>query len=68
MKRLVCIEDLRDVDVLLTDKTGTLAEARIEFQWAADVAGRPSERVLMLGGAGDRSSPGFPTTCTAGPR
>ena len=26
VKRLVCIEDLGDVDVLFTDKTGTLTE------------------------------------------
>ena len=31
MKRLVCIEDLGNVDVLFTDKTGTLTEGRIAF-------------------------------------
>ncbi|WP_156349735.1 HAD-IC family P-type ATPase, partial [Mycobacterium sp. UM_3] len=29
VKRLVCIEDLGDVDILITDKTGTLTEGRI---------------------------------------
>ena len=38
VKRLVCIEDLGDVDVLFTDKTGTLTEGRIDFMRA--VAGR----------------------------
>ncbi|MFC7424843.1 magnesium-translocating P-type ATPase [Nocardia tengchongensis] len=31
VKRLVCIEDLGDIEVLFTDKTGTLTEGRIEF-------------------------------------
>ena len=31
VKRLVCIEDLGDVDVLFTDKTGTLTEGHIDF-------------------------------------
>jgi Mg2+-importing ATPase len=31
VKRLVCIEDLGDMDVLVTDKTGTLTEGRISF-------------------------------------
>ena len=28
VKRLVCIEDLGDIDVLITDKTGTLTDGR----------------------------------------
>lgn len=31
VKRLVCIEDLGDMDILVTDKTGTLTEGRIGF-------------------------------------
>ncbi len=31
VKRLVCIEDLGDVDVLFTDKTGTLTDGRIQY-------------------------------------
>ncbi|MEU0049091.1 magnesium-translocating P-type ATPase [Streptomyces sp. NPDC006309] len=49
VKRLVCIEDLGDMDVLVTDKTGTLTEGRIRFEAALDPAGRPSDSVLALG-------------------
>ena len=31
VKRLVCIEDLGDIDILITDKTGTLTEGRISL-------------------------------------
>ncbi|HEY7101439.1 MAG TPA: magnesium-translocating P-type ATPase [Mycobacteriales bacterium] len=34
VKRMVCIEDLGDVDTLFTDKTGTLTEGRISFMRA----------------------------------
>ncbi|NMH97532.1 magnesium-translocating P-type ATPase [Pseudonocardia acidicola] len=49
VKRLVCIEDLGDMDVLVTDKTGTLTEGRIGFGAAVDPAGQPAGDVFRLG-------------------
>lgn len=49
VKRLVSIEDLGDVDVLLTDKTGTLTEGRISFEHAITPSGEPSTEVLAWG-------------------
>ncbi len=49
VKRLVCIEDLGDIDVLITDKTGTLTEGRVTLIQAVDPAGQPSESVLRAG-------------------
>ncbi|HEY5059248.1 MAG TPA: magnesium-translocating P-type ATPase [Gaiellaceae bacterium] len=49
VKRLVCIEDLGNVDVLFTDKTGTLTEGRISFTNALDPAGGLLPAVLTLG-------------------
>jgi Mg2+-importing ATPase len=49
VKRLVCIEDLGDIEVLLTDKTGTLTEGRIAYRGGIGPDGSPSERVLLLG-------------------
>jgi len=49
VKRLVCIEDLGDVAMLLTDKTGTLTEGRISFERAIDPAGAPNDAVFALG-------------------
>ncbi|MFN8227479.1 MAG: magnesium-translocating P-type ATPase [Mycobacterium sp.] len=49
VKRLVCIEDLGDIDVLITDKTGTLTEGHISFVDAVDPAGTASADVLRLG-------------------
>jgi Mg2+-importing ATPase len=49
VKRLVAIEDLGDIDVLFTDKTGTLTEGQITFAAALDVEGRSSEEVLRDG-------------------
>src|SRR5579859_1862875 len=49
VKRLVCIEDLGDVDTLFTDKTGTLTEGRIRFMRAVPAGARRSADVLALG-------------------
>ncbi len=49
VKRLVCIEDLGDMDVLVTDKTGTLTEGRIAFTAALDAAGDSDPDALLLG-------------------
>ncbi len=46
VKRLSAIEDLGSMDVLCTDKTGTLTEGRIRLEQHEDAAGRESERVL----------------------
>ncbi len=49
VKRLVCIEDLGDIDVLFTDKTGTLTDGRISFERAITGTGADSADVLTLG-------------------
>lgn len=50
VKRLVCIEDLGDIDILITDKTGTLTEGRVQLIEAVDPCGlREEEAVLRLG-------------------
>ncbi|MDQ0260902.1 Mg2+-importing ATPase [Sinomonas atrocyanea] len=48
VKRLLAIEDLGNLDVLITDKTGTLTEGRIGFEEAVPAAPR---------GAGDPAGP-----------
>ncbi|MCV7409336.1 magnesium-transporting ATPase [Mycobacterium florentinum] len=49
VKRLVCIEDLGDVDILITDKTGTLTEGRIRLVDTIDPFGAHSDSVRRLG-------------------
>ena len=48
VKRLAAIQDLGAMDVLCTDKTGTLTEARIRMERHVDAQGVSSERVLEL--------------------
>jgi Mg2+-importing ATPase len=49
VKRLVAIEDLGNIEILFTDKTGTLTEGTITFESALDDDGNESERPLLLG-------------------
>ena len=49
VKRLVCIEDLGDIDVLFTDKTGTLTEGALRFMRSAGPGGGADDAPLVLG-------------------
>jgi len=48
VKQLAAIHNLGSMDVLCTDKTGTLTEARIRLERHLDADGQDSERVLEL--------------------
>ncbi len=48
VKRLSAVQDLGAMDVLCTDKTGTLTEAIIRLERHIDALGRERERVLEL--------------------
>src|SRR5260370_1473479 len=49
VKRLNSIQNLGGMDVLCTDKTGTLTEDRVVLMRHCDVTGRESDLVLMQG-------------------
>jgi Mg2+-importing ATPase len=49
VKRLISIEDLGNIEILFTDKTGTLTEGRITFNESLAPDGAADERVLELG-------------------
>lgn len=48
VKRLAAIQNLGSMDVLCTDKTGTLTEGAVRLDRHVDAAGRDSARVLEL--------------------
>lgn len=49
VKKLVSIENLGNLDVLLTDKTGTLTAGQLAFEQALDERGNASETIAMYG-------------------
>jgi len=49
VRHLSAIENLGSMDVLCTDKTGTLTEGMITLEGGYDVAGEPSTTVVELG-------------------
>jgi Mg2+-importing ATPase len=59
VKRLAAIHDLGAMDVLCTDKTGTLTQARISLTGHPGVDGRDSERVILLAGVNSRFESGI---------
>jgi Mg2+-importing ATPase len=59
VKRLAAIHDLGAMDVLCTDKTGTLTEARISLVGHVGVSGRDSARVLELAAVNTRFERGM---------
>jgi Mg2+-importing ATPase len=61
VKRLAAIHDLGAMDVLCTDKTGTLTEARIALADATGPDGAPSPRVLGLAALNAGLASGVPT-------
>jgi Mg2+-importing ATPase len=49
VKRLVAIEDLGNIEILFTDKTGTLTDGKITFARSLDASGRDGGRPMELG-------------------
>ena len=49
VKRLVCIEDLGDLDLLVTDKTGTLTTGEVVFRRAVPVTDVTPRHLVKLG-------------------
>ena len=60
VKRLVAIEDLGNIEILFTDKTGTLTEGVITFERALDADG-PGERSPAAARAGLQRGDGHAT-------
>jgi Mg2+-importing ATPase len=59
VKRLAAIEDFGSMDVLCSDKTGTLTEGTVHLHAAFDTAGRESDEVLLYAYLNSRFETGF---------
>jgi P-type Mg2+ transporter len=67
VNRLVCIEDLGDIDVLFTDKTGNLTDGHISFLQAIDTAGKESIDAFTLGLVCNEATPTADTAVGGNP-
>lgn len=59
VKRLSAVQDLGAMDVLCTDKTGTLTEARLRVEQVVDSQGQPSRHVFELAWLNSRFETGL---------
>lgn len=60
VRRLAALEDFGSMDVLCTDKTGTLTQGVVKLDGALDAQGRPSERVFLAAYLNARFQTGLP--------
>jgi Mg2+-importing ATPase len=65
VRRLSAIENLGSMDVLCTDKTGTLTEGVVRLEGAYDSSGARSSRVLELGAINAHFETGLPSPLDA---
>jgi Mg2+-importing ATPase len=59
VKRLSAIENFGSMDILCSDKTGTLTEGKIRIHSAVDFSGAPSGQVFMYAGLNASFQNGF---------
>jgi Mg2+-importing ATPase len=60
VRRLESIENFGSMDILCTDKTGTLTEGVVHLDGGLDVNGQPSERVSLYGYLNAKMQTGLP--------
>jgi Mg2+-importing ATPase len=59
VKRLSAIQDLGSIDILCSDKTGTLTRGEMRVEGSYDASGQPSDRALALARLNSRFETGI---------
>lgn len=59
VKKLSCIENFGSMNVLCSDKTGTITEGQVQVKSFIDVEGSESEKVLLFGHLNSHFETGF---------